>query len=291
MLEIPQKLPSELISHILDWAAKRYRNGTTLRACALVSREWSPYAQRQLFRHITISTSRRSTEEWIQRLKTHSHLATFITNLTLCERTEEEAEAWTAELAEELGRILSRVRSFTLRSFYSTSLEEAEIERCHYRFFEHLGGAEGVHTLHVGWVRFETAKLMFQYLSKIPGNIIKLSLQEVGADSFLSSDFEDAGPITPNSFQGASRWALRSLTLASSQLREDVLSWLLGSVDLSGLQHLVLDCDEIRYDLVGDVVSGLLEKLMVTIGPSLRHLVLGVAPGEEDINDAHIGES
>ncbi|KAL0068235.1 hypothetical protein AAF712_004620 [Marasmius tenuissimus] len=289
-------LPPELLVVVLDFVARNDGGGRgAILKCALVSRLWCTISGPYIFRTIEIALSKDETREWADRCRESPHLVPFISHLTLIghrwpEDSEDSDESdsydggvWEVEDAEELGREMAHVQSLTLKMLAGNS--EIEDLAPHLAFLKQVGSAAGgIQSIQLDNVNFERPEHLFIYLSSIVGKPSKLSLKSAGALSFdgYTDVYRNDGHVDhPGTTQLA--WSLRSLVLHNTELRRDVLLWLLSSaVDLSGLQSLVLaaiwgeigisDYDEY---IAPAVPESLFERLMVACGSSLQHLTLG----------------
>ncbi|KAL0565040.1 hypothetical protein V5O48_016990, partial [Marasmius crinis-equi] len=237
-------LPPELLCVVLDFVA-RVDGGycKTIKSCALVSRIWCTYSRPYIFRNLEISVSKKETETWVERCRESPHLIPLIYHLTLaCVKKEnEDCSDWQADVAEELGRQMAHVRSLTLSNLtYERRIQDLEP---HTLFVKHLGSAVGgLHSIQLNYIHFEKPDQLFRYLGSIPGRQSNLSIKIAGTYNLDEGAYEDSGLVAYK----ADAWqqpgyTLDHLVLYTTELRTDVLSWLLSpAVDLSALQDLVI---------------------------------------------------
>ncbi|KAK1231678.1 hypothetical protein PQX77_005201, partial [Marasmius sp. AFHP31] len=290
-------LPPELLVVVLDFVARNDggERGTIMK-CALVSRLWCTISRCYIFRTIEIALSRDETREWAARCRESPYLVPFISHLTLTgHRWPEDSEdsdrsdhnydggAWEVDDAEELGREMAHVQSLTLKMLAGNS--EIEDLAPHLAFLKQVGSAVGgIQSIQLDNVNFDEPEHLFIYLSSIAGKPSNLSIKSAGALTWDGDTdvYRNDGYVNhPGTTQPP--WSLRSLVLHNTELRRDVLLWLLSSaVDLSGLQSLVLAAiwGEIGFSdydeyIAPAVPESLFERLIVAVGSSLRHLTLG----------------
>ncbi|KAJ8077179.1 hypothetical protein PM082_001607 [Marasmius tenuissimus] len=275
-------IPPELICNTLEFVPRH--DLPTLRSCALVSWAWYHSSRRILFRHIALENSKESYGIWLERLKSSPRLTKFVTHITLLGKPPGEL-TWDTTSAIELAQHLSHVRSVSVKSLHH------QFHDGHRILFENL---LGLRTLYLRDVSFEGAAQLFENLGKVPGRLSSLSLQRVGGQVWPASFgalFSDSGYVSSRANPDTT---LHDLTLSSSEMRVDVLSWLLGgSFNLSRLRSLVLSAASFHSDHNDSTYSNitlLLEELFKAVGSSLRTLTIGVhreRPGDNS-HLAHI---
>ncbi|KAJ8075600.1 hypothetical protein PM082_021230 [Marasmius tenuissimus] len=282
------RLP-EILAIILDFVVTG-DEGTRdmIKKCSLVSRLWCSLSRPHIFRAIRITLTKDKIREWAARCKNSPYLAPFITDLTLkgrpmLERSYRSSEAWGVEDAEELGRELTHVRSLTLTRIIriSAGVDFASHLAILKHLLKHLGSvAGGLQSIRLEVIRAVQPVDLFTYLSSIPTTPSHLSLASTRALDFETDTHRDDGFNVkhPPGSHTHKAWPLRSLVLHHTELRRDVLSWLLSSaVNLAGLHSLVVAPSPLYSfgKMISPLSKSLFEELMVSVEASLRCLTLG----------------
>ncbi|KAG7086115.1 hypothetical protein E1B28_003629 [Marasmius oreades] len=289
---MPFPLPPELLSLILEFVeTEDLGERRTIISCAQVSRTWCTSSQPYIFRHIEIAVSKPNTQRWLERLiewETTGFIS-LILHVTLLGdnysiRVNVGIAEWEVDVAEELGRRLTHVESLNLYRFEEKSNDYSihNLEP-HFAFLKHLGAAKGgLQKLRLSHVHFESPDKLFHYLANVPGQPTELSLMAAGRFHYfdVTDRYEDSGYPSATLLQPASRWPLTSLILYATDLRKDVISWLLSpAIDLTRLQSLVVAAAN-RQERVPNATeqpaASLFEQLVTAIGRSVRKLTLGI---------------
>uniref|UniRef100_A0A0W0FDK5 F-box domain-containing protein n=1 Tax=Moniliophthora roreri TaxID=221103 RepID=A0A0W0FDK5_MONRR len=284
-----QSTPLELVYQIIDIVAKE-RSLPALNTCSLVSRAWCHYTRPYVFQHITISNPNSSCKHWTRRLKSAPHLIPLITSVALVDKGKHsEHPSWSVDAARESAQTLTHVRSLSIRDFDDAS---GDFVGHHCAFISNL---RSLQSLSLHRVELETAEQLFPFLSIIPSTISSLSLRNIGSHIPYDEYWEvqpisDAGAIPLCLPSSGYPWRLRNLTLSSTEVRQDVFSWLLSpAFDLSCLHSLALVAgfqDDTRLH-VDQSISALMDQFMTTVAPTLRNLTLAIR-GEGTSDNLHI---
>ncbi|KAK1225183.1 hypothetical protein PQX77_011863 [Marasmius sp. AFHP31] len=267
--------PPEVLAIVLDFVVRGDKvrgSRDMIKKCSVVSRLWCSLSRPHIFREIQIALTKDDTREWAARCKKSPHFALLITHVTLTDSDTWSDRSWGVEDAEELGRELISVQSLTLRW-----VSEIEDLAPHTAFLKQLGSAAGgVQSVRLRAVEFVEPGDLLLYLSSIPGAPVNLSLTSTGASDAETDMYRDNGPLAVNHPQLTlphTAWPLRSLVLHHTELRRDVLSFLLSSaIDLSGLRSLVITQNS--SDEISPSAMPLFEQFSVSVGSSLQLLTL-----------------
>ncbi|KAL0064200.1 hypothetical protein AAF712_008922 [Marasmius tenuissimus] len=272
-------LPPELLAVVLDFVARGdggFRQ--TIKKCALVARLWCSISRPYIFREIHISTTKEESRGWIARCKESPHLVPFITHITLTAARNSDSHSGDSDSDSERSD-RGEEEAITRLALSSLAWDSKIADLTpHIAFLEQLASsAGGVQSVRLGNVEFVKPGDLLLYLSSIPGALVNLSLTSTGALDVETDTYRENGLVNHPQNLPHRTWPLSSLVLYHTELRRDILSWLLSTaVDLSSLHSLVVVRNYLYgYHGVSPSAKPLFEQLIVSAGSSLRHLTLG----------------